>query len=202
MSYRLLFAAITLALGGCSVSPPSNLDNVCSIFAEKDDWYEEARDATDNWGGSIHTIMAFMHQESRFVQDARPPRGTFLWIFPGSRPSNALGYSQALNSTWEDYERHSGNSFASREDFGDAADFIAWYNYNTVKRTNIKPWDTTNLYLAYHEGAGGYNRGSHKSKPWLQGVSKKVGARAWRYHKQLQGCQAKLESDSKFLGIF
>ena len=119
--------------------------------------------------------------------------GVFLWIFPGSRPSNAFGYAQALDSTWGDYERVSGNSFASRTDFADAADFIAWYNRQTVKRTRIKPWEVRNLYLAYHDGAGGYNRGTHKKKSWLLNVSKKVADRAWRYHTQLKKCQAKLE---------
>ncbi|ROS04664.1 hypothetical protein EDC56_0177 [Sinobacterium caligoides] len=199
---RLLLILFVVLLGGCATTPPSNLNNVCDIFEQKDGWYKEAKKATKRWGGSIPTIMAFMHQESRFVHDAKPPRGKFLWVFPGSRPSNAEGYAQALNGTWSDYRRRSGNGGASRSDFGDAADFIAWYNHNTVKSTNIKPWESSKLYLAYHEGAGGYNRGSYKNKAWLIKVSKKVGDRSWRYHTQLKACQAKLERESKFWGIF
>jgi len=30
------------------------------------------------------------------------------------------------------------------------------------------------LYLAYHEGRGGYKKGSYKSKPWLLSVSSDV----------------------------
>ncbi|CAH0990377.1 hypothetical protein SIN8267_00469 [Sinobacterium norvegicum] len=194
--------AITLLLSGCATTPPSNTDNVCDIFEEKSGWYKDASKASKKWGGSIPTIMAFMHQESRFVHDARPQRGTFLWIFPGSRPSNALGYSQALNGTWDDYKSKTGNSGASRKNFGDAADFIAWYNSNTVKQTNIKPWDNKALYLAYHDGPGGYNRGTYKNKQWLINVSQGVADNAWRYRKQLEVCEAKLIRDSKFLWFF
>ena len=81
MKIRLFCCFFLVLIGGCAVTPPSNLDNVCAIFYEKDDWYEDAKSATDNWGGSISAIMAFMYQESRFVHDARPPRGSFFMDF-------------------------------------------------------------------------------------------------------------------------
>ena len=96
---------LTLSLAGCTTSPPGNVDNICSIFFEKDDWYEEAADASDEWRSPIPIMMAIMHQESRFRADAQPPRRKIFGFIPGPRPSNAYGYSQALESTWEAYER-------------------------------------------------------------------------------------------------
>ena len=61
-------------LAGCATSPPSNPDNICEIFREKDDWYADAADARDNWGSPIPVMMAIMHQESRFEAKAKPPR--------------------------------------------------------------------------------------------------------------------------------
>jgi hypothetical protein len=66
----LLLAA--LALTGCTSSQPRNTENICAIFREKDDWYEEAVDARDNWQSPISVMMAIMHQESRFKADVRP----------------------------------------------------------------------------------------------------------------------------------
>ena len=64
-------------------------------FEEKDDWYDDAADARDEWGSPIPVMMAIMHQESRFQADAKPPRKKLLGFIPGSRLSSAYGYSQA-----------------------------------------------------------------------------------------------------------
>ena len=69
-----LLAALLVLLSGCTTSPPADIDNVCAIFFEKDDWYEEAADARDQWRSPIPVMMAIMHQESRFRADDRPPR--------------------------------------------------------------------------------------------------------------------------------
>ena len=79
---KLLLAFAVLGLAGCA-SQPKNINNVCSIFNEKYDWFEAARDTQKKWGVPIHVTMAILHQESKFVSDAKPPRTTFLWIFPG-----------------------------------------------------------------------------------------------------------------------
>lgn len=196
-----LLAIVTLA-SGCAVSPPSNPDDICSIFREKDDWYGEARDAEEKWGTPIPTMMAILHQESRFVQDARPPRTKILWIFPGPRPSDAYGYAQALGNTWRGYQRSTFNYGADRDDFGDAIDFVGWYNNTSARQCRIKSNDTYHLYLAYHEGHGGFNRRTFRNKTWLKNVSKKVSARAQKYRRQLNSCENSLQRRSKFLGIF
>lgn len=195
----LLFAALG---AGCAVSPPKNPDDICSIFREKDDWYGEAKDAEEKWGSPIATMMAIVHQESRFVQDARPPRTKILWIFPGPRPSDAYGYAQALGSTWRSYQRDASNYGADRDDFGDAIDFVGWYNHTSARQCSIESNDTYHLYLAYHEGQGGFNRRTFRNKAWLKKVSHKVSARAQSYRRQLNSCESTLKRRDKFLGIF
>ena len=49
------------------------------------------------------------------------------------------------------------------------------------------------LYLAYHEGQNGFNRGTYKNKAWLKKAAKEVSSRASYYNKQLQGCRKRLE---------
>lgn len=194
---RIVVLCVLIAsffLGGCTSTPPKHLSNACSIFDEKDDWYKDAKKASKRWGIPIATNLAIMHQESKFVSKAKPPRTKFLWIFPGPRKSSAYGYSQAKDETWDWYKRESGHGGADRDDFDDAIDFIAWYNHITVKRNKVKPTDTYNLYLAYHEGHGGFSRGTYKKKAWLIGVAKKVDRLARSYSVQLNKCEDRLDS--------
>ena len=198
--FALLLAAALLT--GCSTSRPANIDNICAIFEEKDDWYEEAADARDEWGSPIPVMMAIMHQESRFHATAKPPRKKILGFIPGLRPSDAFGYSQALDSTWEAYQRSAGRYGADRDDFGDAIDFIGWYTYQSNQRSGISRSTTYGLYLAYHEGQGGYNRGTYRNKKWLIKVARKVERRANDYQSQLVGCEEDLRDRGWFFGWF
>jgi hypothetical protein len=191
---RIVAAALLLTLlGACATAPPSDVNNLCRIFEEKDDWYPAAREAEKEWGVPIPVMMAFIHQESRFLARAKPPRRRILGFIPGPRPSNAYGYSQALESTWKAYQRSAGRYGADRDDFDDAVDFVGWYNHQSWRRNGIQRDDAYRLYLAYHEGHGGYSRGSYRDKAWLQGVARKVADRAARYEVQLTGCRKRLE---------
>jgi len=136
--------------------------------------------------------MAIIHQESKFNAKAKPPRKKLLWVIPWKRPSSSYGYSQALKQTWENYKKDSGNSGADRDEFSDATDFIGWYSHQALKRCGIPKDNAYDLYLAYHEGFGGYKKGTYLRKGWLMNVAKKVNARANTYHRQLQACQNKL----------
>ncbi|WP_323846603.1 hypothetical protein [Microbulbifer magnicolonia] len=198
----LLLLTLSALTAGCATSPPSNPDDICSIFREKKGWYGEAKDAEEKWGSPVATMMAILHQESRFVHDARPPRTKILGFIPGPRPSDAYGYPQALGTTWRGYQRASFNYGADRDDFGDAIDFVGWYNNTSARQCRIKSNDTYHLYLAYHEGQGGFNRRTFRNKGWLQQVSHKVSARAQSYQRQLNSCESSLKRRRKFLGIF
>lgn len=187
----IVFPSIIL-LVGCATLPPRNTANLCGIFQEKEDWYADARKASRRWGTPIPVIMAIINQESSFVDDARPARIRFLGI-PLWRPSSAYGYGQAKDETWDWYMTKSGNRGADRDDFADAADFVAWYVRQTHLKIGIAQADAYNQYLAYHEGQGGYRRAAWRAKPWLQGIARKVSATAWRYQKQLDSCRVSLE---------
>ena len=189
----LLSCLMVALLMGCSTSPPSNPENLCEIFREKDDWYDAAVDMNEKWGVPIQVPMAMMYQESSFRHNAKPPRDYLLGFIPWGRVSSAYGYSQAKTATWNDYVRETGNSWADRDDFDDAVDFVSWYGSVSHRKLGISQWDAYNQYLAYHEGHGGYTRKTYNGKPWLIDVAKKVSARASEYHTQLSRCEDDLD---------
>ena len=193
MNRFLLIMAFT-ALAGCTTSPPRDVNDICEIFEEKSGWYDDAADSRDEWGTPIPVMMAMMYQESRFQAKARPPRKKIFGFIPGPRPSSSYGYSQAKKSTWKEYKSSAGRYGADRDDFEDAIDFIGWYNYKSNKRSSISRTDAYRLYLAYHEGHGGYNRGTYRSKKWLVDVARKVERKANTYQQQLNGCEEDLKS--------
>ncbi len=189
----LLVLLASLVLSGCASRAPLKTNDLCSIFEENRRWHRQAQQAEKRWGVPIPVNMAIMHQESSFRARAKPPRNQIFGFIPASRPSSAAGYSQALRGTWADYQRESGNSRARRSNFGDSIDFIAWYNDKSRQRCNIRPDDAYNLYLAYHEGHSGYNRGSYQSKQGVKNVARRVAAQADRYENQYSQCRSRLE---------
>jgi hypothetical protein len=169
------------------------VEDACEILGGKKSWYRDAIKASKAWGTPVATQLAFIHQESRFVANARPPRRKILWIFPGPRPSNAYGFAQAKTDTWRWYQKKSGNRAAKRDNFGDVVQFIGWYNKESQNRLGIKLGDAYNQYLAFHEGHGGFQSRSFNKKPWLQAVAQKVSRRAKMYEQQIKGCKSSLE---------
>lgn len=192
---RLLLPLCLVLLAACATLPPQQPDNLCEIFREKPDWYEDAEDATQRWGTPAFVSMAMMYQESSFREDARPPMQYFLWIIPIGRASSAYGYAQAKDETWEQYQDETGSSWADRDDFADAIDFMGWYTSKSQQLNGVSKWDAYNQYLNYHEGWGGFRRGTYLQKSWLPPVAHKVDARAKRYALQLHSCQDELSSD-------
>ena len=190
--------ALALVLSSCVTAPPRQVNNICSIYSERPHWYKAAKKSEKRWGSSVSQMMAFMHQESRFVSKAKPPREKIFGIIPGPRKSSAYGYSQAQDGTWKWYKKSTGNWGADRDDFQDAIDFIGWYNTQTRKTNGVRLGNTYGLYLAYHEGHGGYEKKSYNKKPWLKKVAKKVARQAGTYSKQLKGCEGKFSRGSVF----
>lgn len=191
---RILTIAAVILLVGCANTPPGNPNNICDIFDDKSGWYGHAERASKKWDASIPVMMSIMYQESRFVHNAKPPRRKILWVIPGPRKSSAAGYAQAKSETWREYQRSSGNRDGYRDRFKDAVDFIGWYNRQSQLRSKISQHDPYNLYLAYHEGHGGFNRGTYKSKAWLQTTARQVANRSNQYSSQLQKCEKRLRS--------
>jgi len=190
--YLLCLLLACSILAGCTDPRPNNIQNICKIFRQYPEWYWSAQDVQKQWHLPISVLMAIIYQESRFNATARPPREKLLWIIPWFRPTSAYGYSQAVNHTWRHYKRDTGNSGADRDAFSDAADFIGWYTNQAHIRAGISKTNAYSVYLAYHEGIGGYMRGTYRHKTWLINVAKKVQRRAWVYKSQLRRCQASL----------
>lgn len=195
---RILILFLLIGLSGCASVPPSKPGDLCSVFRENDDWYAAALDSQKKWGTPIHVQMAIMHHESHFRSDARPPRSKLLGVIPWTRPSSAYGYAQAKDGTWDWYISKTGNSGADRDDFEDAIDFVGWYTNTTNRINGISKWDAYNQYLAYHDGHGGYKRGTWKKKAWLIKVAKRVQQTAGRYSQQLKRCKSSLSTGSSF----
>lgn len=105
------------------------------------------------------------------------------------RQSTAYGYSQALNGTWEEYQRSEGNRRAKRDDISDASDFMGWYMDESARSLGISKDDAEAQYLAYHEGRTGYASQSYLNKPWLVEVAAAVGSRSEMYREQLAYCR-------------
>ena len=184
-----LVILVVLGLAGCATpTPPRQPHNLCKIFKEKPSWYRAAKKSNERWGTPIQVMMAIMYQESSYRHDVRPPRPWFLFI-PLPRNSSAYGYAQAQDGTWDMYLREVNPWFASRDDFEDAIDFIGWYTHITREKNGVSLWHADKLYLNYHEGWGGYARGTHHRKKWLLGVANKVKWRAGEYGAQLRSCR-------------
>jgi len=198
MTNKFYFCSL-LFLCSCTATPPKNVNNICDIFREKNDWYADVKESYAKWGVPIHVTMAIMYQESRFVADAQPPRPWLLGIIPWFRSSSAYGYAQAQDSTWQDYlaNNHSRWS-ADRDDFADASDFIGWYCSISHNRLGLSKKDTQKLYLAYHEGHGGYSRKTYQKKPWLIKTAKKVNQKSKTFQSQLANCKDEFKSTNWF----
>ena len=181
-------------MASCLTPQPQKTANICDIFDENISWYYAAKSAHDKWGTPINLALAIMYQESSLKYDAAPHM-KYWWGIPIGRASNAYGYAQAKLMTWADYKRETGNSWASRDNFADAVDFIGWFTTKTHKINKVSKSDTYRQYLNYHEGWGGYKRKSYKKKPWLVKVSHRVDKRSKKYAKQLKQCTKKLESN-------
>jgi hypothetical protein len=186
---NLAWCIALLFLSGCAIMPPPrNVNHICHIFKQYPRWYRDTKSVERRWRVPVHVQMAIVHQESKFDGAARPPRRKLLWVIPWSRPTTAYGYSQALDGTWSIYQRSRWRWGASRDSFGDAVDFIGWYANQAYKKARIPRNDPYRLYLAYHEGIGGYTRKTYLRKPWLIQVAHKVSARSALYRAQLQRC--------------
>ena len=191
MRFFLLLCIAVCA--GCATSPPSRTTDICLIFEEKEDWYPATRKAEQRWGVPVPVQMAIIDRESSYVADARPPRYRLFGFIPLGRPTSAYGYAQALDATWDRYREATGNSGADRDDFDDATDFVGWYVTQSQRELGIPRGDAYRQYLAYHEGQGGYRRGSYRQKPQLLKAARKVATEAGRYRRQLARCRPALD---------
>ncbi|MCD9554651.1 hypothetical protein GLP31_19485 [Photobacterium carnosum] len=193
----LLLTVVVFIVSGCATPPPSNQSNLCSIFRQYPDWYEDAVDMQQKWGTPINVAMAIMKQESSYRHDALPPKDYVLGFIPWGRVSSAYGYAQAQDPAWADFQKHTGHG-GSRSSFDDAMQFIGWYTHETQRQLGVSKWNAYGQYLAYHEGRGGYKRGTYRNKPWLMKVARKVEQQSRDYGWQLKQCRKELDNNKSW----
>ena len=190
---RLLRASILLlalaSCGGGNFSAPRNLDSACAILDQRPTYFRAMKATERKWGIPVHVQMATIYQESKFIGNARTPHRFVLGVIPMGRQSTAYGYSQALNGTWEEYQKDQNRRSAKRDRISDATDFMGWYMNESSRKLGISKNDAEAQYLAYHEGRTGYASQSYLGKPWLVEVAAAIGSRANTYQQQLQGCR-------------
>ncbi|MCV6595155.1 MAG: lytic transglycosylase [Silicimonas sp.] len=184
----LILFGLVAACGSSNSTAPRNLDNACSIIDQRPAYLTAMKRSEDRWGVPVAVQMATIYQESKFISNARTPHQFALGVIPMGRMSSAYGYSQALDGTWDDYKREQRAFGARRDNIRHATDFMGWYFSKSKESLGIPLADARNQYLAYHEGRGGYRRGSYRNKAWLMRVSRDVASRAVLYDSQLRSC--------------
>ena len=192
----ILSILVSLLFSACA-SVPKNTTNVCEIFSEKYFWFKNAHATEKKWGAPIELQMAIVKRESGFDWLAQPERTKIFKIIPWTRPSSSFGFSQAVNGTWDMYQKATGNDLALRATFGDSSDFIGWYVDQTYKKLKISKTDYYRQYLAYHEGWNNYK--DYKKKPNVVSYAREVNDQAKIYKRQLNRCKSELDRNKYIL---
>jgi hypothetical protein len=183
---------LVILISGCS-SVPKNTSNSCLIFDERYLWYKHAKKSEKKWGTPVYLQLAIIKMESDFDWLAKPPRQKLFKVIPYKRPSSSFGYSQAVNGTWEQYKKETGNKLAVRTRFKDSVDFIGWYTSKTESILKISKKDAFRQYVAYHEGWGGFK--NYKDNNKIINLAKKVEKQSNIYKKQLLKCGSSLTTN-------
>ena len=134
-----------------------------------------------------------MSKESGFDRWAKPKRTKLFKIIPYKRPSSSLGYSQAVNKTWELYKTETNNLLALRTSFKDSVMFIGWYIKKTNKINKVPLNDSYRQYLNYYLGWGNYAKKIYKKDKNAVIYAKSVQKKSKIYKNQLKECQKSLD---------
>mgnify|MGYP001486451202 CR=1 FL=1 len=185
-----LFFIIT----SCS-SIPKYPQNACKIFGEKYSYLKYSRAASKKWNVPISSILAVINKESGFRRFAKPKRTKLFKIIPYRRPSSSLGFSQAVNKTWDLYKEENNKPMALRISFKNSSDFIGWYFWKTNKINKVSLKDTRNMYLNYYLGWGAYKNKAYEQDKKAIIFAKNVEKQAKIYKIQLQECKSILNKN-------
>ena len=185
----ILFSLIIVVslVTGC-VNIPKNQDNACLILKQKRNWMKSLRKTEKKWGITPGMQLAFIKTESNFKPTARTPRKYAFGLIPNGRISSAYGYSQALDGTWKQYKKSTGNNYHRRSNFYHSTNFIGWYIDRSRKMLGIGKDNAYLHYIAYHQGQSGFKSGAYKKKKGLIAVAKKTAKNKRIFDKQHKNC--------------
>ena len=176
-----------IIISGC-IGIPKNQENACSIIKQKKSWRTALKKTEKRWGISPGMQLAFIKTESNFKPTARTQRKYFLGLIPSGRISSAYGYSQALDGTWKEYKKSTGNKYHRRSNFAHSTNFIGWYANKTKRLLGISKNNAYLQYLAYHQGQAGFKTGAYKNKKGLLKVANKTAFNKKKFDRQLKKC--------------
>ena len=186
-TFFIFFLFNYMLIFGC-VGIPKNQEDACSILKQKKSWRSALKKTQRKWGVSAGMQLAFIKTESNFRSTARTERKYFLGLIPSGRISSAYGYSQALDGTWSEYKKRTGNRYHRRSNFAHSTNFIGWYVDKSSKLLGISKNNAYLHYLAYHQGQAGFKTGAYRTKSGLLKVAKKTAYNKKIFDRQLKKC--------------
>ena len=194
LNRNFIYFIVFLFLASCS-SVPKYPQNACKIFSEKYTYLKYSRAASKKWNVPISSILAVINKESGFRRFAKPKRTKLFKIIPYRRPSSSLGYSQAVNKTWDLYKKENNKPLALRISLKHSSDFIAWYFWKTNKINKVSLKDTRNMYLNYYLGWAAYKNKAYEKDRKAILLAKNVEKQAKIYKNQLRECKSILNKN-------
>ena len=96
---------LILILNSCAVSPPKKPNDICSIFLEKRSWYKAAIKSSKRWKIPLEVNMAFILQESSYIQEQNPKEQNYWVSFHGKEKVLLLGMPKLLMEHGKDIKR-------------------------------------------------------------------------------------------------
>ena len=189
LSKKLIYCFVFLLIASCS-SVPKYTQNACKIFSEKYFYLKYTRAASKKWGAPISSILAVINKESGFRRFAKPRRTKLFKVIPYRRPSSSLGFSQAVNKTWDLYKKENDKPVALRISYKHSSDFVGWYFWKTNKINKISFNDTRNMYLNYYLGWTAYKNKAYLTDKKAIIFAKSVEKQSKIYKSQLQECKS------------
>ena len=186
---NLIYSIIFFFLVSCS-SVPKYPQNACKIFGEKYFYLKYTRAASKKWGVPISSILAVINKESGFKRFAKPKKLKIFKIIPYRRPSSSLGFSQAVNKTWDLYKKENNKPAALRISYKSSSDFIGWYFWKANKINKVSLNNIRDLYLNYYLGFSAYKNKAYQTDKKAIIYAKSVEKQAKIYKSQLLECKS------------
>lgn len=170
---------LALALAMAPSLACAQTSDACALLSRNAGWSDDLKAAQEKWNVTPGVMLAVIDQESRFNPGARGAGAG------GANPQRNFGFAQANLRTWNWFLRETGRTSGSRTDFGLSVDFVGWHFATMERRIGAPRSSTSEHYLAYKMGEGGYKRGAPAS---ARGIASRLAGRARTFDGQLAGC--------------